>query len=108
MGRDCEHRFPLSTALSDDALLRRRLLFDALEREHAGDGCSTADGRIEPHGTTMQLDEGTHDRQSETRAAVAGTKPVALEAVEHALADRRRNAGAGIGHAEHHGPVAPF
>src|SRR5947199_3601384 len=54
-------------------LLRRRLLPQVLDRENAGDGGSTADGRIELDRTTMQLDEGTHDRQTKPGAAVLGT-----------------------------------
>src|SRR5678816_3824125 len=78
------------------------------DRENAGDGGSAADGRIELHRTTMELDEGTHDREAESCAAMLRAERVAFEAVEHALADVGWNAGAAVGHAEHDGVVAPL
>src|SRR5436853_618181 len=75
-------------------LLRRRLLPRLLQRENAGDGGPPADGRIELHRTTVQLDEGTHDREAKPGAAALGAERMALEAVEHAIADLSRDAGA--------------
>src|SRR4029077_10909884 len=88
-------------------LLRRRLLPHVPDRENAGDGSSAADGRIELDRTTMQLDEGTHDREPKPRAAMLGTERVALETVEHPLAERIRDARAPIRHAEDHDALAP-
>src|SRR5689334_22409026 len=81
-------------------LLRRRLLLHAPQREDAGDGGPAADDRIELHAAAVQLDEGAHDREAEARAAVLGAERVALETVEHPLADRVGDARAAIGDAE--------
>src|SRR5262245_59669610 len=81
-------------------LLRRDLLLHAAQRENAGDGGTAPDHRIEPHRTTVQLDEGAHDREAETGAAVLGAERMALEPIEHALADRVGDARTAVGDAE--------
>src|SRR4051812_49225698 len=80
----------------------------ALERENAGHGGSVPDDRVEPHRTTMQLDEGTHDREAEARAAMLRAERMAFEALEDALRDAVRNAGPAIGDAEDDRAVAPL
>src|SRR4051812_50220891 len=100
-------RKPVPT-FRDHALLRRRLLQRPLEREDAGDGGSAAHGRIELHRTTMQLNEGSHDRKAKPRATMLRAERMALETVEHALADLGRDARSAVGHTEDDGAVAPL
>src|SRR4051794_25126547 len=89
-------------------LFCRRLLRRPLEREDAGDGGSAAHGRIELHRTTMQLDEGTHDRKSEAGPAMFRAHRVAFKAIKHALADLGRDARTAVGYVEDHRAVAPL
>src|ERR1044072_1431368 len=69
----------------DHALLFcRRLLRRPSEREDAGDGGSAAHGRIELHRTTMQLDEGTHDREPKAGAPMRRAERMTLEPADDA------------------------
>jgi hypothetical protein len=50
--------------------LRRRLLCNVLDRKYASYRCALTGSRVDRHRSAVQLDEGAHKREPETRTAV--------------------------------------
>ncbi len=67
-----------------------------------------SDGGIDLNRTTMQLHEGTHNREAEARAAMLGAERIGLEAVENPVLYLGRNSRTLIGDREYDGVVAPL
>src|SRR6516225_4639142 len=73
-----------------------------IDRKIAGDGRSSADGRIDAHPASVQFDERFYQRQAEAGASVARAVGMTLEPVEHLVLDVGWNARTEIGHGKHH------
>src|SRR5271166_3884703 len=79
-----------------------------IERKHAGDGGAAAHRRFERYRSTMQLDEGAHQREPQSGATMSRTEGMGLEPIEHLVLYIAGNARSAIGHGEYEGILEPL
>src|SRR5271167_1794832 len=73
------------------------------DRKNAYHRSTLSRNRLDAHLAAMQLDEGAHDRQPETGAAMAGSLGVGFEPVEYLIFDLAGNTGTVVADREDHG-----
>src|SRR5215470_5072593 len=87
---------------------RRGSLAGLSKREHAGDGGTAPDRRVERHRAAVQLHKGAHQRQAQAGAAMPRAKGVRFEPIEYLVLHIGRDAGAVVGNRKYHSILEPL